>query len=57
MGFVKILAYCAWIWFYEGFIYKCLAKKGERNIVLRMYQKQAKYGSEQKLVSGTKVSI
>jgi hypothetical protein len=58
MGYVKVWASCAWIWFCEGCLYKCLAKKGERNTVLglRMYQKQANCGcgSKQKLASGTK---
>jgi hypothetical protein len=56
MGFVKIWAYCSWIWFCEGVIYKCLAKKGERNIVLRMHQKQAISGSKEKMDSDTKVT-
>ena len=58
MGYVKVWASCAWIWFCEGCLYKCLANKGERNIVLgmRMYQKKANCGcgSKQKLASGTK---
>jgi hypothetical protein len=57
MGYVKVWASCAWIWFCEGCLYKCLAKKGERKKRPGVEKQTDHCGNKQKVGVGVRHKI